>query len=120
MLAKFKMCSSDPSGEVRCESGFRGRGQAEINSGIRLVHAIQDGLRSQRERKIRGTKPGSVYIKCSEDEEERRPRTMAREVWSEPREEYLGKPNKGSSSKGSDGPSVSNPAERSSKMSSEK
>lgn len=70
MLVKFKMCSSDPSGEVRCESGFRGRGQAEINSGIRS-YMPQDGLRSQRERKIRGTKPGSVYIKCSEDEEEK-------------------------------------------------
>lgn len=30
----------------------------------------QDGLRSQRERRGRGTRPGSVYIKCSEDEEE--------------------------------------------------
>lgn len=41
MLVKFKMCSSDPSGEVRCESGFRGRGQAEIELWDSFVHATR-------------------------------------------------------------------------------
>ena len=35
------MSSSDPSGEVRCESGFQGLGQAEIELWDSFVHATR-------------------------------------------------------------------------------
>ena len=79
----------------------------------------QDGLRSRGARRGRGTRPGSVYIKCSEDEEEKETKKewLVRSEWNQ---RVFGKPNKGSSLKRSNGPSVSDPAERSGKMSSEK
>ena len=47
----------------------------------------QDGLRSQGERRGRGTRPGSVYIKCSEDEEEKETKKewLVRSEWNEER-----------------------------------
>ena len=47
----------------------------------------QDGLRSQRERRNQGTKPGSVYIKCSEDEEEKETKKewLVRSEWNQER-----------------------------------
>ena len=42
-LVKFKMPSSHPSGEVRCESGVPGRGQAEIEIWDSSVHSHKTG-----------------------------------------------------------------------------